>query len=200
MAWKNASQETERSKISRRSLFSSSMKIINLPIFNKDALLQEYKLARKTEFKPGDDVGIYYLDADRLQIMFKEHFELYGVKAKILRGWAHFMVKGASRNTHKHTDMTGLYYLRIPKGSGQLIINDTGEVITPAEDDFFMFEPMVAHEITPHDNEEERWAIAFECTLEDTITTAIPVEEPTPQHPKNPVKVGKDVKWLAVNN
>lgn len=141
------------------------MKIINLPILDKEDVLNECRVARIRDFTPEDTLGLYYMKAERLQEMFAEHLIQYGVKVKITRGWAHFMSKGAKRASHQHTAMTGLYYLHIPKNSAKMWFDDTQEMITPEEDDFMMFEPMKPHGITEHDNLDDRWAIAFECEL-----------------------------------
>ena len=143
------------------------MKIINLPILDKELILQECQDFRKKNFSPAPEclTGLYYLKAERLQMIFKEHLEQYGVDVKITRGWAHFLSNGGKRASHQHTAITGLYYLHIPKNSAKMWFDDTQEMITPEEDDFMMFETMKPHGITEHDNAEDRWAIAFECML-----------------------------------
>lgn len=71
------------------------------------------------------------MKAERLQEMFAEHLIQYRVNIKITRGWAHFISKGGKRSVHKHTSITGLYYLHIPKNSAKLWFRSTNEMITP---------------------------------------------------------------------
>jgi len=141
------------------------MKIINRPIPNKVKILEKILKMKEQEFAESQDMGICYLDNSLLQELFQDHLKQYGMKVRILRGWAHFMTKGSSRASHQHTAITGIYYIKIPENSAKLKLDDTGEVFPPVEDDFIMFGIMRLHSITQHNNEELRWAIAFECEI-----------------------------------
>lgn len=148
-----------------QSIFSSSIHIINHPIPNKVKILENILKMKEQEFAESQNMGICYLDNSLIYELFQYHLKQYGVKVRILRGWAHFMAKGSSRPSHQHTTITGIYYIKIPNNSAKLQFDDTGEGLPPVEDDFIMFDKMRPHSISRHNNEELRWAIGFECEL-----------------------------------
>lgn len=126
-------------------------------IRDKAEFLAECIEVQKKHFKTSDLTGMYYIDVARLEDMFRDVIP----NLKILKGWALFLRKGSYRGAHKHNDMTGVYYLKAPRGSGKLWF-DIMPTIEPVEDGFHMFPPGMEHSISRHESDEDRWSIALE--------------------------------------
>jgi hypothetical protein len=81
--------------------------------------------------------------------------------------WFNAMGPGQATLPHSHDDddelLSGVYYLRIPPGSGQLVLHE-GPVCTriaPQEGMFVFFPPWLAHEVTPNEGTQERLSMAI---------------------------------------
>ncbi len=136
---------------------------VHLPIKDADILVEKILFKIKNGFMPSAPIGLIDMDRDYLQKIFQPHLDALGLHdCKISRGWAHFMREDATRPSHQHTMLTGLYYLKIPENSAKLKLEDTDEIIEPLEGDFYILPEMIDHSITVHRSKELRLAIAFE--------------------------------------
>jgi hypothetical protein len=81
--------------------------------------------------------------------------------------WFNQMQPGHSTTLHTHDDgyelISGVYYLDVPEGSGDILIHLPEEVlsITPQAGVMLMFPPDLAHEVTRNDSKHSRLSMAF---------------------------------------
>ena len=81
--------------------------------------------------------------------------------------WFNEMGPGHATLPHSHDDddelLSGVYYLRVPRHSGNLILMDGSlrGVIRPQEGMFVFFRPDVLHEETENKSQETRLSLAF---------------------------------------
>jgi len=81
--------------------------------------------------------------------------------------WFNAMPPGSCTTKHDHNDgyevLSGVYYVTVPKNSGDLLIYTGKEVIhhQPVEGEFVFFLPDVAHEVEINHSNEIRLSIAF---------------------------------------
>jgi len=136
---------------------------INKPIEDKEKIIEEVLQKRKENFSPEVRIGLIYFKPEKIQKLFDPLFKEYGRKLKVTRAWAHFMERGGFRASHQHTEMTALYYLKIPKNSAKMKNEETGEIIEPKEDSFCVFPSMLPHSLSEHKSDEIRLAIAMDC-------------------------------------
>lgn len=81
--------------------------------------------------------------------------------------WINMMAPGDVTTAHTHDDddelLSGVYYIRVPADSGQLVISDAGqrEYIQPQEGMFVFFSPQTLHEVTRNASDSIRVSVAF---------------------------------------
>ncbi len=81
--------------------------------------------------------------------------------------WFNEMGPGHATLPHTHDDddelLSGVYYLRVPQHSGDLILVDGSlrRVIRPKEGMFVFFRPDILHEVTENKSQETRLSLAF---------------------------------------
>lgn len=81
--------------------------------------------------------------------------------------WFNVMKPGDITTAHTHDDddelLSGVYYLKVPENSGDLIIGQgkEKEIITPKEGLFIFFKPDVLHEVSVNKSNESRISVAF---------------------------------------
>lgn len=106
------------------------------------------------------------------KLMSDEYKKLFGKELISLKAWAQVHYKGESTNFHSHlpggTDLAGVYYVDIPKNSGDLILKykrhefDASRWIFPPETNkFIIFDAGVEHGVPPNLNSKPRVAIAI---------------------------------------
>lgn len=105
-----------------------------------------------------------YLEPTRVQENFKEIFFKMGKNYKIIAAWIHVLSPGYSYNPHKHEMDTGVYYLKAPVGSGNLVLDDLDVEITPEEDKFVIVPANVNHSIKENKSKELRIALAMKLS------------------------------------
>ena len=108
--------------------------------------------------------------------------KLKGEKVTI-HSWANVNEKGNWNFIHNHpgTDLSGVYYVKVPKDSGEIVFFDPRKIDTansafqedhpksmgvhPIEGNFIMFPSYLEHMVTPSESEEIRISIAFNICL-----------------------------------
>jgi hypothetical protein len=76
------------------------------------------------------------------------------------------MEAGHRTSLHHHDEndelLSGVYYIRVPENSGDLILHDAGKKIRiqPQEGKLVMFAPGVLHEVTANAGSELRLSVA----------------------------------------
>lgn len=95
-----------------------------------------------------------------------------------IHSWANVNEKGNWNMIHNHpgTDLSGVYYVKVPKNSGQILFFDPRKIDTvdkafeeqpkiigsyPVEGNLFMFPSYLEHMVTPNESDETRISIAF---------------------------------------
>ena len=77
------------------------------------------------------------------------------------------MPPGSMTTLHTHDDydelLSGVYYVRVPEDSGDLIIHHASEkiVISPTTGDFIFFNPDTRHEVTRNNSRQHRLSIGI---------------------------------------
>ncbi len=91
--------------------------------------------------------------------------------------WFNLMQRGDVTLPHSHDDddeqLSGTYYLQVPNGSGELVIQPADDQrinIQPAEGRFVIFHPAVQHEVTTHNIDEARISLGFNIGPKKTAT------------------------------
>ena len=81
--------------------------------------------------------------------------------------WFNAMNSGQKTSLHHHDEndelLSCVYYIRIPKNSGDLILHENQTITTvhPKEGLLVMFSPNIPHEVTPNNSDDMRLAVAF---------------------------------------
>lgn len=81
--------------------------------------------------------------------------------------WFNAMPSGAVTTLHRHDDddecLSGVYYVCVPEGSGQLIIHqpDSRYNHTPKQGQWVFFSPQTPHEVTENLSNKCRLSVAF---------------------------------------
>ena len=122
---------------------------------------------------------------DQLKLMIDREVKVY-MKALNLRPdtgsielsniWLNVMPAGCYHAFHAHplSVMSGTFYLKLPKGSSPLRIEDPRAPLfmaspsrkiqmdlNPKEGDLILFESWLKHEVPPHDCPESRYSVSF---------------------------------------
>jgi Putative 2OG-Fe(II) oxygenase len=101
--------------------------------------------------------------------------EILAIDAKKLQCgfWFNSMQPGDVTQPHTHDDddelMSGVYYIEVPKNSGQLIIGVAGHhsVVEPEAGKYVFFKPNVIHEVTENQSAAHRLSIGMNFGLKD---------------------------------
>lgn len=108
-------------------------------------------------------------------------WDMRGLVWKMTSCWANVMGENSYHTSHLHpfSTLSGVYYVRIPKGSVQLKIEDPRlglfmnapvrklyETIAPREGTFVLFESWLRHEVPPNQSRSPRVSISFNLSLE----------------------------------
>jgi uncharacterized protein (TIGR02466 family) len=95
-----------------------------------------------------------------------------------IHSWANVNEKGNWNLIHNHpgTDLSGVYYVKVPKNSGEILFFDPRKLDNvnaafeeqpkiigshPVEGNLFLFPPYLEHMVTPSESDETRISIAF---------------------------------------
>lgn len=130
-------------------------------IEGKDQLIQEVKERLVTENFIYPDKKFLYFDVKRIQKMMEPIFKKLKLDVTITQAWVHVMEPGASHLVHDHADDTGVYYLQVLKGSGNLIFDDYDIEIPVEEDLFILVRGKEKHSITKNRTKFQRITLAF---------------------------------------
>ena len=106
-----------------------------------------------------------------------------GPKKVSCQMWGNINYRGNWNNLHEHTGafISGVYYVKVPKDSGCLILRDPRTIIKdeqsaepdrhmtilPEEGLLFLFPGYLEHMVTPSESDESRISIAFNVYIYD---------------------------------
>ncbi len=97
-----------------------------------------------------------------LDPFFLDLIKRWGLGNKILNPRVHFMLPDADHQAgHNHSTDTGIYYLQIPKNSGNLVFPNLNIEIEPHEGLFLVVPAKEIHTITENKSDGIRLALAF---------------------------------------
>ena len=146
-------------------MYLSKITVTQVSFFKKQKLI-EIMNKQILEFNWLDSTkGNFDIDVKEIDYFFvpliKDIFDLH---VRIKRAWLHFMKNGASHSSHEHVEPTAVYYLQVPKNSGNLILHNIKETIVPKENDFLIVPALAKHSIT--ENKSDRIRIVLAMLLE----------------------------------
>ena len=111
--------------------------------------------------------------------------DLTGPKEFNISMWINVNNKGDWNMYHDHigVDMSGVYYVKVPKDSGEIIFKDPRKGsyvehikgmplhmdLLPHKGILLMFPPFLEHMVTPSKSEENRISIAYNVIMRDPI-------------------------------
>jgi len=164
-------------------IFSQSCFDVNNAIAKKYQSLNDKDFKAKTHLFNGRYENIY-LDINKipeLKIVFEQAMDnaasILNIKKEQLTSgfWLNEMKAGDVTTAHTHDDddelLSCVYYVLVPKKSGNLIIydNKTKNIITPSEGEFVYFLPATLHEVSKNESESVRLSIAFNFGLKKSV-------------------------------
>ena len=89
--------------------------------------------------------------------------------------WSHIHEKGMSTNQHSHYphDVSAVYYVKVPEGSGHIVFHPTSNPYHPSripfkpeEKTFFIFPSFLDHSVTRNQSDEKRISLSFNFKLQ----------------------------------
>ncbi len=110
-----------------------------------------------------------------------QRWQTRGLEWKMTACWANVMNQGTYHTSHLHpySTVSGVYYVRVPRGSAALRIEDPRMAsymnapvrdiyhsVSPKEGEFVLFESWVRHEVPPNSSHSARISISFNYSLE----------------------------------
>ncbi len=124
------------------------------------------------------------IDREIMRFARELDFDLQGQRLVMTSCWINMMGKHSHHSFHLHplSALSGTYYLRVPKGSGDLKIEDpriTGFMgspprrrsareanlryidLKPRQGEVILFESWLKHEVTPNRSDSERVSVSF---------------------------------------
>ena len=156
------------------SYFCDECLSVNECIVSEFAKLTEKDYQQQTHFFHGRYENIYFEGSKipGLNIILEKAVQF---SKKVLNDdrelaysfWFNVMKPGDITTAHTHDDddelLSGVYYLKVPGNSGDLIIGQgkEKEIITPGEGMFIFFKPDVLHEVSVNKSNESRISVAF---------------------------------------
>ena len=162
-------------------IFSQTCFDVNKKIATKFNQLKEEDFKEKTHLFHGRYENIY-IDVNKipeLKVIVNAALEyaeniLNIKKEKLAFGfWLNAMAAGNVTTSHTHDDdeemLSCVYYIKVPKESGDLIITEHNKkiIIKPEEGSFIFFSPDTLHEVSKNKSEESRLSIAFNFGLHE---------------------------------
>lgn len=148
---------------------------INRQILNDYHALVEQDMQRRSHFFGGRFENLY-IDQQRIPALGQVLAQATIFAASLLnrselalkRGfWFNDMGPGQSTTRHDHDEddelLSGVYYIHVPKNSGNLIIHDrySRTEVTPEAGMFVLFSPSVIHSVTANQSNEKRLSIGM---------------------------------------
>lgn len=148
---------------------------INRHIFDTYHLLREQDFSRRSHFFNGRHENLY-LDAERIPALGQVLAQAVTFASGILqlpghqlkRGfWLNDMGPGHTTTKHDHDEddelLSGVYYIHVPKNSGNLIIHDrySNTEVTPQAGMFVFFSPAVIHSVSANQSLENRLSMGM---------------------------------------
>ena len=107
-----------------------------------------------------------------------QYMEFFKKRLELTEHWAHIHKKNESTNKHNHvdinsySDVSGVYYVQIPKDSGKLMLEyninqyQTGDCsVEPVVGDFYMFPSTLNHWVTKNLGDDLRVSISFNANV-----------------------------------
>ena len=162
-------------------IFSQTCFDVNKKIAIKFNQLKEEDFKEKTHLFHGRYENIY-IDVNKipeLKVIVNTALEnaeniLNIKKEKLVFGfWLNAMAAGDVTTAHTHDDddeiLSCVYYIKVPKESGDLIITENNKkiVIKPEEGHFIFFSSDTLHEVSKNKSEQSRLSIAFNFGLHE---------------------------------
>ena len=160
-------------------VFSQPCFDINKKVLKRFGQLRDDDFKEKTHLFNGRYENIY-LESDKipeLKVIIDTAMEnaarILNIKREKLASgfWMNAMGAGDVTTAHTHDDdnelLSCVYYIKVPKHSGDLIIMQKNEkiIIKPKEGNFIFFTPDTLHEVTENTSEQMRLSIAFNFGL-----------------------------------
>ena len=154
---------------------------VNGEILDSFASFREEDFNRRTHFFGGRFENLY-LDRERIPALAPVlvHAEacarqILGRGTEPLRSGFWLNAQGPAQSTSEHTHdeldelLSGVYYVRVPTGSGDLVLRD-GHFriqVTPVAGMFLFFPPSLSHRVETNRSGEQRLSIAFNFGPDD---------------------------------
>jgi len=104
--------------------------------------------------------GTFYLENDLVQKLMQPIFDNIKINYRVSLAWVHFMAPGASHTMHNHQHDIGVYYLKIPKDSGNLVFEDS-EII-PRDNLFVLIPAEKKHSMATNNSNKNRITMAMD--------------------------------------
>lgn len=137
---------------------------LNAALYSRFLQLSGTDRVRCTHHFGGRFENIYIREPDIpeiatvLAMIRRQAGRLLGVAAQQLKAgfWFNAMEAGQCTSLHHHDEndelLSGVYYIRVPENSGELILHDAGRElrITPQAGRLVTFPPAVPHEVSVH--------------------------------------------------
>lgn len=163
-------------------IFDQTCFNLNKDILNSFNALTDNDFKEKTHLFHGRYENLYLQEnkihglKHIIEVAQKNAAEILKIKQnKLLYGfWLNVMQPGDVTTAHTHDDsdelLSGVYYVKVPPNSGDLIITTGGEKIhiKPREGEFVFFKPDVLHEVSRNESQESRLSIAFNFGRKET--------------------------------
>jgi hypothetical protein len=155
--------------------FMPDSESINLQIMNAYLQIREQDLLRRSHYFGGRYENIY-IERERIgavnrvlaQAEVYAHQLLSTTNCKMRSGfWINDMGPNTVTTEHDHDDydevLSGVYYVQVPKDSGELVIVDkhSRTILTPQAGMFVFFSPKVIHSVSKNCSGERRISLGI---------------------------------------
>jgi len=154
---------------------------VNNSIYEKYTRLNKSKIKHKSHLFDGRYENIYIKnkalpEIDKIIIKIKNEIAQYLNKNEDelkIGFWFNAMSPGDRTSLHCHDDfdeiLSGVYYIRVPQNSGNLILKMDNDVeIIPEEGVTVLFSPALDHQVLTNESEQVRLSIGFNVTTFDS--------------------------------
>ncbi len=151
---------------------------VNARIWNAFRRLEATDFAARTHFFHGRYENLYLKPGQIPEVEQVLRYaescarQILGIQQPLrIGGWLNLQEPGQSTTEHTHEEvdelLSGVYYVRVPEGSGALILRDGALQIRaqPREGHFFFFPPSLPHRVEENRSAHPRLSLAFNLGL-----------------------------------
>jgi hypothetical protein len=163
-----------RNMLYREFYFPDAARLNNC-LFDRFLALADTDRVRQTHHFAGRFENTYIDNADipeiaRITEIMRQQAAIHlGMPEDTLKTgfWFNAMQAGHRTVLHTHDEnnelLSGVYYIRVPANSGELILHDRGKKVRlqPEEGKLIMFAPSVSHEVSVHQGSGLRLSVAM---------------------------------------